>query len=266
MIAALAKAARAFDEPGYAEASGKAIEFILSEMKNGNGKLMRRYRDGDVSFPAFLEDYAFFIWGLLEQYEATFEPRYIRLAIELNKEQVEDFWDGDRGGFYFTSKDSEEVLMRRREAYDGAVPSGNSVAMLNLVKLSRITGDSKLEDMAYSVGRAFSEKLSLTPMAYTFMMKAISFLKGPSYEIVIVGNPSSEDTSVMVRELNRRFIPNKVVLMIPEKEGPESVREIAEFTEHYHSLEGMATAYVCRNHECDLPTTNLEKMMDLLEK
>ena len=145
MIAALAKGAQALGESRYREAAKRAATFILNQMRTPEGRLLHRYRDGQAGLPALVDDYAFLIWGLLELYEATFDAGYVRTALELNRDLLRYYWDDEAGAFYFTAKDAEELLVRRKEAYDGAVPSGNSVAALNLLRLGRITGEADLE-------------------------------------------------------------------------------------------------------------------------
>jgi len=145
MIASLAKAAGAFDEKKYVDHAVGALDFILQKMRS-DGRLFRRYRDGEARVPAFLEDYSHLVWGLLEIYEATFNPGFLNLAVELNGDLIKRFWNEENGGFYFSADDTERVLIRSKEIYDGALPSGNSVAMLNLLRLSRITGSPELEE------------------------------------------------------------------------------------------------------------------------
>ncbi|HLG28805.1 MAG TPA: thioredoxin domain-containing protein, partial [Candidatus Brocadiales bacterium] len=145
MIAALAKGSQAFNEPEYSVAAGRAVDFILKNLRDKSGELLHRYRDGESGIRANVTDYAFLVWGLTELYEATFDVNYLKTALELNRELIENFWDEDNGGFYFTSSDVEELIVRQKEINDGAIPSGNSVAMLNLIRLGRITANSDLE-------------------------------------------------------------------------------------------------------------------------
>jgi uncharacterized protein YyaL (SSP411 family) len=140
MITALAKAARSFDNTDYADAAEKAAAFILGHMRTPEGRLLHRYRDGEALLPAHVDDYAFFISGLIELYEAVFDSKYLEAALELNRDFIKHFWDEKRGGFYFTADDAEEILIRKKEVYDAALPSGNSMAMLNLLRLGRMTG------------------------------------------------------------------------------------------------------------------------------
>lgn len=264
MIAALAKGAQAFDEPEYAKAAERAVELILLKMSDKEGRLYHRYRGGEAAVSAFLDDYAFLIWGLIELYETTFEIRYLQKALELNNDILKHFWDEENGGFYLTADDAEEVLVRRKENYDGAVPSGNSVAMLNLVRLGKMTANPELEKKAAQIGRAFSRSISQAPVAYTMLMAALDFAIGPSSEVVVAGDLEAAGTKNMLDALRREFIPEKVVIFRPIGEAPEIIR-LAGYTRTMSSIEGKATAYVCRNFSCRLPTTDAREMMELLK-
>ncbi len=265
MIAALAKGGQIFGEVKYVEAAERGAEFILKNMRNGDGRLLHRYREGEAGIQANVDDYAFLIWGLLELYEATFDIAYLKTALDLNTDLIEHFWDSENGGFYFTPDDGEDLIVRQKEIYDGAVPSGNSVAMLNLLRLGRMTANSDLEQKAAKIGRAFSKRVKQAPMAYTQLTVALDFGLGPSYEVIIAGNSQSDDTKNMLNALRKGFIPNKVVLLRPtERESPE-ITHIAEFTRDQLGLNGRATAYVCRNYECEFPTSDIDKMLELLK-
>jgi hypothetical protein len=266
MIAALAKAARVLDEPKYAAAAERAADFVLTTLRDEHGRLLKRYRDGEAGLPAHLEDYAFFVWGLLELYETTFDVKYLTTARKLNRNLIARFWDEEHGGFFFTADDSEELITRSKEIYDGAIPSGNSVAMLNLLRLGRITGESKLEQMAAAIGRAFSGQVARSASGHTQLMSGLDFGVGPSYEVVIAGDPETESLRTMLKTLRREFVPNKVVLVRPC--GPEDppIVGIAEFTQNQTSLNGKATAYVCRNYACELPTTDPQAMQAMLKR
>src|SRR5262249_13344857 len=148
MIAALSKAACAFDKPEYAQAAARAVQFVLDRMsRHGDqNSLLHRYRDGQSAVVAHCEDYSFFIWALIELYEATFEVSYLEKASELMRYQVDHFWDAENGGFFFTSDQAESLLIRPRDLYDGATPSGNSVSMYNLLRLSRLLANSDWEE------------------------------------------------------------------------------------------------------------------------
>ena len=266
MIAALAKGAQAFKEPEYAKAARSAADFILTKMRQSDGRLWHRYRDGHTGITANLDDYAFLIWGLIELYEATFGASHLKVALELNNDMLKHFWDDDSGGFYLTADDNESLLVRKKEISDAAIPSGNSVAMLNLLRLGRMTANSDLEEQAAKIGRAFSKSVKQSPLAHAQLMSALEFAVGPSYEVVIAGKPEAEDTRDMVQALGINFIPNKVVLFNPDGKASPELAQIAEFTKYQTSLNGEATAYVCFNHNCRSPTTDKTRMLELLNE
>lgn len=264
MIAALAKGARTLDERQYGEAAKRAADFILKNMRTSDGRLLHRYRDGQATIQAHVDDYAFLIWGLLELYEANFQVGYLRAIIELNKDLIDHYWDEDKGGFYFIADDAEEILVRQKSIYDGAVPSGNSVAMLDLLRLGRITANPDYEEKAAQIARTFSMNIKRSPSLHTQFMVAMDFWIGPSYEIVIIGNSRAKDTKEMLEALRKHFIPNKVVILKAAKSKSPEIIRIAEFTKYQTSIDGKATAYVCADYKCKMPTTDVSKMLELL--
>ena len=263
MIAAAAIAGRALDEPRYTKAAKDAAAFVLDELREDNGRLLHRYRDGEAAIAGNVDDYAFLTWGLLELYQTTFDIDYLVTALELEKDLYERFWDAEHGGYFFTPSDGEELLVRTKEVYDGAVPSGNSVAMLNLTRLGRITASTALEQRADEIGRAFYNDVTKAPHAFTALLMALDFGVGPSYEVVIVGTADANDTKDMQRALDQVYVPNKVVVLKPSR-GGDDIGKLASYTKTQSAIEGRATAYVCMNYACDLPTTDVGKMLELL--
>jgi uncharacterized protein len=264
MIAALSQGARVFDEPAYSNAAKQAVDFVLSNMLDPNGRPFHRYRDGEAAIPGNIDDYAFLIYGLLELYQTIFETKYLKQALTLNQHLIDHFWDNEQGGFYFTADDGEQLLTRQKEIYDGAVPSGNSIAMLNLLHLSRITGDATLEEKAAHIGYAFNSEVRRSPSAYTQLMIALNFAVSPSYEIVITGQSSTPDTLKMLSALNTVYTPNRVILFVPTN-SESAITDIAPFTRGMATMNRKATAYVCSNHTCGLPTTDAAIMLQMLE-
>jgi uncharacterized protein YyaL (SSP411 family) len=264
MIAAFAIASQVFDDPEYARAARSASDFILSKMRNDNGRIYHRYRDGETAISGFLDDHAFFIWGLLELYEATFEVRYLKGALKINNDLLKHFWDDEKGGFFITPDDGEELFVRKKDIYDGAIPSGNSVAMLNLLRLARITGDPQFEKKAQDMGRSFSGIIVQSPAAYTMLMTALDFAFGPSSEVVISGDMQEQSTRNMLKALRKEFIPNKVVIFRPD--GDTEITDISGFTGNLTGNKEKAVAYVCRNFSCKLPTDDPDEMMKELHE
>jgi len=263
MMAALAKGAQVFGEPLYEDAARRSADFILASMADAKGRLYHRYRDGEAAVPAFVDDYAFLTWGLIELYEATFETSFLQRALDLTTLMLKHFWDEEKGGFYFVADDADTILTRKKENYDGAVPSGNAVAMLNLLRLARLTARPEFEERAAHISRTFSPMTSQSPGAFTHMMIALDFVQGPSYEVVIVGDLDAEDTKAMIKALRGAFIPNKVVLFRPAGDATADITRLAEFTKGLSSLNNKATAYVCRDFRCELPTAEADQMLAL---
>jgi len=266
MIAALAESARVFDKPQYAVAAEKAADFVIEHMLDAEGRLYHRYRDGNVAILGFLDDYAFFVWGLIELYGSVFDAKYLKLAIELAEKMLIDFWDEPQGGFYQTANFSEMAIARNKEAHDGAYPSGNSVAALDLIRLARMTGNTRFEEKAAQLIQAFSNDVARLPSAYVQLMIALDFALGPSSEVVIVGNPENEDTTKMLKALESRYLPRKVVLFRQSNKVHDEIVNLAKFTEFLVTIDGRTTAYVCRNCVCGLPTNNVEVMLEQLDK
>ena len=264
MIAAFAKAGYILNEPKYIESANKAVNFILNEMKNSDGRLLHRYREGGADILAFLDDYAFLIWGLINLYEATFDTLYLKKAVELTEEQLELFWDNLIGAFFFTAKDAESLLTRQKETYDGAIPSGNSVAMLNLLRLTQLTGNDNYEKKADYLGRVFAENVRANPVAHSLMMVAVDYAVGPTYSLVIAGDTGNEDTNHMLDEIRKQFLPNKSLIFRPtEKLNPE-IDNFSNFVQFFDKYEGKATAFVCINKTCKAPTNDINKALEHL--
>ncbi len=264
MIAALANGARVFGESQYVDAAIRAKNFIMTNLRTPDGRLLHRYREGQAAVPANLDDYAFFTYGLLELYETTFDVSCLKTALEMNRDLIEHFWDDSGGGFYFTPNDGESLLFRQKEVYDGAIPSGNSVAMLNLLRLGRITGDAELEQKASETGKAFAVTVKQLPSACTQLMVAVDFAVGPSYEVIIAGNSRGRDTEQLLTAIHKSFIPNKIVVLRPTEEENPEIDIITPFARYHSSRHGKATAYVCLDYNCQLPTTDMNTMLELL--
>ena len=265
MIAAFARGARVLCEPMYLKVAKQAIEFILSNLRKPDGRLLHRYRDGNNEIDAYLDDYAFLIWGLLELYESTFDTFYLKTAIDLNKTQIEHFWDENIGGFFFTADYGEKLLTRQKEIYDGAVPSGNSVSMLNLLKLAQLTWDHDLEQKADYLNRVFAESVKNNTTAYSNLMVAIDFALGPTYTVVIAGDTNSEDTKEMLDAIRENFIPNKSLIFLPTEQSSPEILEIAEFAKYYEQVDGKTAAYICINQTCKPATNQINKMLEMLD-
>jgi hypothetical protein len=261
MVAALAKAGMALDEPRMVEAARRGADFILTRMMRDDGRLHHRYRQGEVGLEGGLDDYAFAVWGLLEVYEATFHFAYFERALKINEAMIRHFWDAERGGFYMTPDDGEDLLVRPRAVYDGAVPSGNSVAAMNLLRIGRIVADPAMERRARDLMTGFGASVLRSPSSHSQLLQALDFAVGPSHEIVIAGDYGSEGLNAMARALRRAFLPNKVLIYRPTDINNPPINVVAKYTVGQVAIDGKATAYVCQNYACDAPTTDIAVML-----
>lgn len=264
MIVALAKASAAFDDKEYMELAVRVADFIISEMQTQEGRLLHRYREGEAAVEAFLEDYAFFIWGLTELYQVTFNTEYLKQALKLNEHLVGHFLDKENGGFFHTADYSESLLYRNKDVYDGASPSGNSLCALNLLQLGRMTADTTLEGLAKGVFDTFASQVQKVPLGYTQLLNAFDFAIGPSREIVVVGKSGDENTEELLSCIHHDFIPNKVLVFKPSRESSE-IGEMAGFVTDMEMKDGKATAYICENYNCSLPVNNREEVYKQLK-
>jgi hypothetical protein len=261
MIAALATAARTFEDDAYEAAAVDAADFLLDTMME-EGRLLHRYRDGEAAIPAHLDDYAFLVWGLIELYQTTFEPRWLEAALALMDQCLERFWDDEEGGFFLTAADGEELIVRPKELSDGALPSGNSVQLANLLRLARLTGRTELEERAAALSRWSGRQVRSRPPSFTALLAGLQFALGPTQEVVIAGPPEAQDTGALVDAVRSVYTPFAVVLQRPP--GAARVTELAPFTEAQTPVEGGAAAYVCQEFRCEAPTTDPDELREQL--
>lgn len=269
MISALAKGAQVLGDNAYLDAAEKASSFIKKNLyapgpAPAGGQLYRRWREGEKKIPAMLDDYAFLIQGLLDLYEATLKASWLKWAVVLTEEQNRKFYDPLEGGFYLTEKKhSTDLLFRIKEDSDNVEPSGNSVAALNLLRLGRITGRKDYEEAARKTLALFGSKMKEIPLSLPAMLSALSFALGPSREIVISGDLKEPGTISMLQAVQRRFIPNKILLH--RGSDPGEIVDVAPFVKNLPPIRGKATAYVCANYVCDLPATDLKTLEKILD-
>lgn len=264
MIAAFAKGYQAFGDQAYADAAENAAQFILGNLKRADGRLLCRYRQGEAAHPGYLDDYAFLTWGLIELYEASFKISYLEEAIALNEAMIDIFWDKQGSGLYFTGKGNEPLITRSKEVYDGALPSGNSVAAFNLLRLGRLTGNTDLEKKADQLIGAFATEVAEHPMAYTQLLAALDFMVGPSLEIIIAGDPAFETTRAMIRAVRRRFLPNKVLLLRPDGAEGKRLAGLSPLVEPMHPVDHQPAVYLCEQYGCKKPITKVSDLESAL--
>ncbi len=250
MIAALAKTGSTLNEPKYIEAAQQTAEFILKHMQK-DGVLYHRYAKGETAIEGFLDDYSFLAFGLCQLYEATFQEQYLHVAADLTRTMITKFWDHNDGGFYQT-QNSQSTMPKLKQVYDGATPSGNSIALYDLLWIGRLTNEPKYEEMATQMTEIFAEDIEAAPQAYTFFLSALELLTGPSYSAVIVGN--LKDASNMLDALRKHYLPTTIIQLKPPSNAGLG----------YQQIDGKATAYICQNQTCLPPTNSTELMLKQL--
>jgi len=263
MISALAKGATVLDSTEYLQRANDCAEFLLTNLLVKD-RLKRRYRDGDVRFSGTLEDYAFLIQGLLDLYEASHDPKRLRQAIRLMKIQIELFED-ERGGF-FDAVQSDDLIVRMKGEYDGAEPAGNSVSALNLLRLARITGEQQWLDLGRSTIQAFGSHLKKHPSAMVLMLSALDFYLDKPRQIVVAGNPENEDTRTLLQTVQSKYLPNTIVLLADGGNNQQLLSSFHQFISSVEKVDGRATAYVCEDFVCQLPTNDIVQLEENLSK
>ena len=262
MISSLAFGGGILNDRRYTQSAQTAVEFILRHLKTPDGRLLHRYRDGQSAIDATLSDYAFFIQGLLDLYETTFQPEYLNEAIHLSEKMVELFWDDKNGGFFLAAHDREDLILRPKEIYDGASPSGNSIAALDLIRLAHFTMNTEWDKKAQKLFEFFYKTIEATPSAYAQTLTALDFILGPSREIIIAGEANDALVEEMLENLRRKFIPNKVIILRPadlvgEKKS-DLIFSLIPSLKDQIPVNNQTTAYICINHVCQLPVTTLK--------
>jgi len=266
MISALARAAQVLDEPRYLAAAQSAARFIQANLHDPKeDKLKRRYRDGHVAIDAFLEDYAFLIQGSLDLYEASFDVRWLSWAVHLQEKQDELFWDSSVGGYFATSGKDPSLLLRMRDDYDGAEPAANSIAAMNALRLWQVTDRQEWRQKADKTFAAFASRLRTAPESLPQLVVAMDFSFSKPKQIVIAGAPQAADTRALLRLVHERFIPNKILLLADGAAGQEQLAQWLPFVKFVRQKEGRATAYICENYVCKLPTSDPKVVARLLD-
>ena len=266
MIAAFAKAGDVFNSDDYIQQAEKSAQFILNNLTDNNGRLLKRYRNGNAGLDAHLDDYAFFIWGLLELYEATFNVTYLTEAVQLSNIMVEEFWDITNGGFFLGSENSEKLIVRAKTGYDGAMPSGNSVAAMNCSKLNRITGETKWAEISDKIFKTFSNEIQKTPSGYASMVNAFLFNVDSPKEIVIVGSSKDDKTKKAIEKIKSEYVPSKVIIFKDTDDKLNKLSPLAKWTVTQETIDEKTTFYICQDFACKIPTTDLDLALKFINE
>ena len=257
MISSLAYGGAVLGEEKYIAAAKSSAEFILSILYK-DGRLMRYYRNGQVVEKAFLDDYAFMSMALLDLYEATFDAKWLIEAKKLSEWMIELFADDEQGGFFLTGKDGEKLIARTKPSSDGAIPSGNSIAALALLKLGRLTMNQHFIEQGGRILEVFSQQLEQSPAYSSAILITLNFWLGPTQEIVIAGDTNAQDTKQIINLIRSKFLPNMVVLLHEQGNEGTAIERIIPVVKNQTLTNGKATAYVCENYVCNRPVNSIE--------
>lgn len=255
MLAAFAEAGAILNDENYLEIAKRNADFILGNLQK-NARLLRTYKDRRAKLNAYVEDYANFADGLIELFQASGEVKYLRHAKWHADAMISEFWDADGGAFFFTANKHEELLVRNKDFYDNATPSGNSAAAEVLLKLARLVGDERYEKFAVTVLWLVASMMRRYPQAFGRALSAIDFYLSPTKEIVVLGERGNE----LEREVWREFLPNKVVVSAEDARNAEFIPLLRD----RKTIDGKPTAFVCENFTCQKPVTTAEDLRNQL--
>jgi uncharacterized protein YyaL (SSP411 family) len=254
VIAALAEAGAVLGREDYLDAARECAEFVLGTLSDDGGRLLRTYKDGDARLNAYLEDHAFLLEALLALYEATFEPRWFERARSLADETIARFGDPERGGFFSTSADHEQLIARRKEIGDHPIPSGNSAAAMGVLRLAALSGEREYERQAEGVFALFAKPACQHPESFAHLLRALDFHLAPTREVALIGADVAELAAAVRAELRPHLV------LAGGREGSEEPPLLAERA----LLEGRPAAYVCENFACRLPVATAAELRELL--
>jgi len=251
MVAALARGGVTLDDGVLLSAAREAADFVWRHLRRADGRLLHRYRRGQAGLTATLDDHAFLAWGVMELYAATLEEQWLDRAQDIVDRMVRHFWDVEHGGFFMTADDAEALVLRPKEATDGALPAGNSVALYVLLRLARLTGRTDYEERAAAGFRAIAEAVRRAPTAYAFLLCAAQMASSPDCEVVLAAGDDVAETTAFLAAMRRPFLPNLVVRLASRDEYPV--------------IQGRTTAYVCRGRHCEPPVTDVATALRLVQ-
>jgi len=256
MISALAIGGRVMNNSDYIIAAENAMDFILKELVQDNGRLLARYRDGESKYLGYLDDYGYIIWSLLELFESTGNTKYLNKAIEFNNNMIELFYDKKNGGFFLYGNDSERLIVRPKEVYDGAIPSGNSIATYVLIKLSQILENNELKELSKKQLKTFGGDISTNPISHAFMLIAYSFYSQAKDRLVLVGDINNHNYRKIKNKIDTKFLPFTLKIYIDKKSGTNL---------GYKMIDNKITLYLCKNFACLEPVNNIDEILSIID-
>lgn len=263
MISSLAVGGAILIKPKYIQAAEEAAQFVLSSLQT-DGRIRRYYRGGKTLGFGVLDDYAFLISGLIDLYEADFDVKWLSEAKILALKMIELFSNSNYRGLYLTGNDTKNINARIQSAYDGVIPSGNSIAALALLRLGRLTMNNVFIKQARNILKAYSSQLEKSPLSLCSMLSALDYWIGPTQEIVIAGDSNHKDTQHMMNLVRNRYLPNSVIIYHKNDQG-QLLYDTIPFIENQNATNGRPTAYVCRDYVCSKPVNSLNDLEEVLQ-
>ena len=261
MISAFAQAYRVFGDPVYLKGASDAARFIDENMRTDRGLLLHTYTDGRARFNAYQDDYACLIVGLIDLYESSFEPSYLVAARDFMEVMIDQFWDREGGGFFYTGRDHEALIVRSKNPFDNATPSGNSMGAMALLRLGTLLEREEWRDMAARILHLFGRHIQEVPSGFGNMICALDLYLQGSVEVAVLGDRDSADTVALLDVVNKTWRPNVVLCG-----GSDPVSDAIPLLKNRGMIDGRATAYVCRNFVCSEPVTDAEALEKLLDE
>lgn len=260
-LTALSRAAQATGEDHYKVAASELAHYLKNEMIDENGNLLHMVGKHQ-NIEGFLDDYSFVIQGFRAFYEISFEVEFLEMAVTLQEVQIDQFWDEKDGGFFFTADGNTELFIRQKEIYDGAIPSGNSIAAENLYYLGRITEKPLWETLSLRIGEAFSKQVNRAPRGFSALLQAVQVQTAGSKEIVIAGD--RDDLQAATESIRKYYDPFRLLLYRPNKDF-NAIEEVSGFLAYQKAIDGDFTVYICENYACQQPQTTIKGLERALQ-
>lgn len=261
MLASFAKAAAILEREDYGQVARHNARFVLDKMRR-DGFLLRTFGNGNAKLNAYLEDYAFYADGLLSLYQTTGELEWLSEAVNLTEKMIAEFWDEEGGGFFFTGNSHEKLIVRSKDYFDNATPSGNSVALDVLLRLSILTGKDIYRERAATILRLIVPNARRFPSAFGRALCALDFYLDTPLEIAVIGQRLMKETETLLAEIWRNYIPNKIVAQAAPQD--EKAAAFIPLLRDRHQVAGKPTAYVCEHYTCKEPATQLNILRNQL--
>jgi hypothetical protein len=257
MLASFAEAAAILNRPDYAAVAKQNARFVLANLRK-DALLLRTYKESQAKLNAYLEDYTFYINGLVTLFETTGELEWFAEARALTETMIAEFWDEQEGGFFYTGRSHEDLIVRSKDFFDNATPSGNSVAADALLRISLLTDNSDYRRRAASILRLTASSVQRYPSGFGRVLCALDFYLGTPQEIAIIGNPSTTETQSLRNQIWNRYLPNKVVAQAPPHDSKAAA--LIPLLRDRPALNAKPTAYVCKQFVCQKPATTPEEL------